>query len=117
MYFTAISGIGIWLTKIADSFSAYKEVSGYVRDFYDFMELPEDEREAEEYKFQVPISFEFQNVHYSYHILDEEGEQVIPVIKGLDLRVKAGEKIAVVGVNGAGKSTLMKHYAEEKGAM
>ena len=116
MYFTAISGIGIWLTKIADSFSAYKEVSGYVRDFYEFMELPEDEREIE-YKFQTPISFEFQNVHYFYHILDEEGEQVIPVIKGLDLRVKAGEKIAVVGVNGAGKSTLMKHYAEEKGAM
>ena len=108
MYFTAISGIGIWLTRIADSFSAYKEVSGYVSDFYEFMELPENEKETEEYKFQTPISFEFQNVHYSYHILNEEGEQVIPVIKGLNLSVKAGEKIAVVGVNGAGKSTLIK---------
>ncbi len=108
MYFTAISGIGIWLTKIADSFSAYAEVSGYASDFYEFMELPEDERKTEEYTFQAPISFEFQNVHYSYHILNEEGEQIIPVIKGLNLRVKAGEKIAVVGVNGAGKSTLMK---------
>ena len=108
MYFTAISGIGIWLTKIADSFSEYKEVSGYVSDFYEFMELPEDEKKTEEYKFQAPISFEFQNVHYSYHILDEEGEQIIPVIKGLNLSVKAGEKIAVVGVNGAGKTTLIK---------
>lgn len=108
MYFTAISSIGIWLTKIADSLSEYKEVVGFVSDFYEFMELPEDEKKTEEYKFQSPISFEFQNVHYSYRIIDEEGEQIIPVIKGLDLRVKAGEKIAVVGVNGAGKSTLMK---------
>lgn len=108
MYFTTISGIGIWLTKIADSFSEYKKVSGYVSDFYEFMELPEDEKKTEEYKFQAPISFEFQNVHYSYHILDGEKEQIIPVIKGLNLSVKAGEKIAIVGVNGAGKSTLIK---------
>ncbi len=108
MYFTAISGIGIWLVKIANSLSGYKEVSGYVSDFYEFMKLPEDENKTEEYKFQTPISFEFKNVHYSYHITGEEGEQVIPVIKGLNLSVKAGEKIAVVGVNGAGKSTLVK---------
>jgi len=108
MYFTAISGIGIWLAKIADAFSAYKEVCGYANDFYEFMELPEDERKTEEYKFEAPVSFEFQNVYYSYRIPGEEGEQVIPVIKGLNLSVKAGEKIAVVGVNGAGKSTFIK---------
>ena len=108
MYFTAISGIGIWLTKIADAFSAYKEVTGYINDFYEFMEMPEDEEKTKEYQFETPVSFEFQNVHYSYHILDKKGEQIIPVIKGLNLSVKAGEKIAVVGVNGAGKSTLIK---------
>ncbi len=108
MYFAAISGIGVWLTKIADSFSEYKQVSGDVSDFYEFMELPEDKKKTEEYKFQAPISFEFQNVHYSYRIFDEGEEQIIPVIKGLNLSVKAGEKIAVVGVNGAGKSTLIK---------
>lgn len=108
MYFAAISGVGIWLAKIANSFSGYQEVSGYVNDFYEFMNLPEDEGETGEHMFQTPISFEFQNVHYSYHLLDEGEEQIIPVIKGLNLSVKAGEKIAVVGVNGAGKSTLMK---------
>lgn len=108
MYFTAISGIGIWLTKIADAVSAYKEVSGYASDFYEFMDMPEDEKKVEEYKLEAPVSFEFQNVHYSYRIPDGKGEQVIPVIKGLELSVKAGEKIAVVGVNGAGKSTFIK---------
>jgi len=55
MYFSAISGIGMWLTKIADAFSAYQEVCGYVNDFYEFMELPEDERETEECQFEAPV--------------------------------------------------------------
>lgn len=108
MYFTAISGIGMWLTKIASSFSGYKEVVGYTEDFYDFMKLPDDETDVEKYKFETPVSFEFQNVHYSYHISNDEGVQAIQVIKGLDFKVKKGEKIAVVGVNGAGKSTMIK---------
>lgn len=108
MYFTAISGIGMWLTKISHSFSDYKEVVGYIEDFYDFMKLPDDEMDVEKCKFETPISFEFQNVYYSYHIFDDEGEQTIPVIKGLSFKVKKGEKIAIVGANGAGKSTMIK---------
>lgn len=108
MYFTAISGIGMWLTKIAGSLSDYKEAVGYAEDFYDFMRLPDDEMDAGNGSFETPVSFEFQNVHYSYFISDDEGEQAIPVIKGLSFKVEKGEKIAVVGVNGAGKSTMVK---------
>ena len=108
MYFTAISGIGMWLTKIANSFSDYKEVVGYIEDFYDFMKLSDDEMDLEKCKFETPVSFEFQNVHYSYHISNDEGEQDIQVIKGLSFKVKKGEKIAIVGANGEGKSTMIK---------
>lgn len=108
MYFTAISGIGMWLTKIAASFSDYKEVVGYAKDFYDFMKLPDDKMDVEKCRFETPISFEFQNVYYSYPISNEESEQSIEVIKGLSFKVKKGEKIAIVGANGAGKSTMIK---------
>ena len=108
MYFTAISGIGMWLTRIAGSFSGYKEVVGYTEDFYDFMKLPDDEMSLENDSFETPVSFEFQNVQYSYHISNDEGEQDIQVIKGLSFKVEKGEKIAIVGVNGAGKSTMIK---------
>ena len=45
-------------------------------------------------------AIQFQNVHFSY--LQDE-----PVVNGLDLSIKAGETIAIVGATGAGKSTVI----------
>ena len=55
---------------------------------------------------------EFSNVHFSY----EDGK---PILKNIDFKVRAGEKIALVGPTGSGKTTiinlLMRFYDIDSG--
>ena len=45
--------------------------------------------------------FEVKDVHYSYL-----GK--FPALCGIDITIRSGEKIAVIGANGTGKSTLLQ---------
>ena len=49
---------------------------------------------------EINGNIEFENIDFSYI----EGEQVL---KGLDLSVKKGQKIAIVGATGSGKTTVV----------
>ncbi len=58
-------------------------------------------------KGEVPVqkdapSIVLEHVGFSYPGTEKE------VLKDIDLQVRPGEKVAIVGVNGAGKTTLMK---------
>ncbi|WP_185021593.1 ABC transporter ATP-binding protein [Curtobacterium sp. PhB130] len=50
----------------------------------------------------APPEVRFENVEFRYP------NASLPVLQGLDLVVRSGESVAIVGVNGAGKSTLTK---------
>ncbi|MBQ0730900.1 MAG: ABC transporter ATP-binding protein [Oleispira antarctica] len=63
---------------------------------------------------------DFQNMNFSYSMADEEGNiSKRRIIKNLNLHIKAGEKVGLVGRSGAGKSTLvsalMRFYDLESG--
>ncbi len=59
-------------------------------------------------------NIQFEDVHFRYPT-----RQDIPVLKGINLDIKTGEKIALVGPSGAGKSTiiqlLLQFYGIDKG--
>jgi putative ABC transport system ATP-binding protein len=44
-----------------------------------------------------------QNIHKYYH----SGAQPLHVLKGIDLHIRAGELVSVMGASGSGKSTLL----------
>ncbi len=79
------------------------ENSLYVDNFRDFLEykvnIAEDEKAPAAPKLD---ELELKNISFCY-----EG-QTIPALSNVCLKIKAGEKIAIVGHNGAGKTTLIK---------
>lgn len=49
---------------------------------------------------------EFRNVSFHYDLGDENDP--LPVLERLDLRIEAGESVAIVGATGCGKSTIAR---------
>jgi energy-coupling factor transport system ATP-binding protein len=48
---------------------------------------------------------EIEGLSFSYRTGEEDA---VPALRGLDLRVEAGQFVAIIGHNGSGKSTLVK---------
>ncbi|MTD42514.1 ATP-binding cassette domain-containing protein [Erwinia sp. CPCC 100877] len=70
--------------------------------------LTEPEVEQPERKLaevNEPIAFSTKNVAFQYDALSR------PIFSGLNITVKAGESVAIVGPSGVGKTTLMKVMA------
>ena len=51
----------------------------------------------------------FQDVTYKYTSIEDDKEVERYAVKGIDLKVKKGEFLVVLGHNGSGKSTIAKH--------
>lgn len=75
----------------------------YIEKFIHFMELKNSVVSEKGLKnnADTPITIEFVDVSFSY-----DGEHKI--LDGLNLKIKANEKVAIVGSNGVGKTTLVK---------
>ncbi|MBU8918117.1 ABC transporter ATP-binding protein/permease [Bacillus sp. FJAT-29953] len=83
-------------TTITQSFASMDRVFEFLDEKYDVVDSP-DAVECE----QVTGNINFENVSFAYNENEES------VLKNINLQVKKGETIALVGMSGGGKSTLV----------
>ena len=102
MYFSRITG---GIGTLTDGIGSISVDVDFLDDAFKFLDIPD-----EKYKGTLPTEkrdddeyeFEFKNVWFKY----PNSEQY--VLRGIDLKWRIGEKMALVGTNGCGKSTLVK---------
>lgn len=105
LYFAAV---GTFTQYVSGLFGQLEELHKhslticYVRDTLDYPERFKREDGKALQACDIPYEIELQKVTFRY---PEAGEDTI---KGIDLTIHPGEKLAVIGLNGAGKTTLVK---------
>lgn len=104
LYFAAVSSFTTWVSGILQNVSRLHKDSLDINKVRMFLEYPEpfifEDGEA------VPkadlYEIKLDSVSYRYPGANKD------TIHNIDLTIRAGEKLAVVGLNGAGKTTLVK---------
>lgn len=103
-YIYSAIGFSSNLTGMLNSFSGLKNCSEQVNDFRTFMEIPSygEDRKTIPLTDMDSYEFIFENVSFRYP------KSEAYALKNLNITLKAGQRLAVVGLNGAGKTTFIK---------
>lgn len=109
MYLTSANTFFECITSLLNTVNQMLQRSREVDDFRSFIDIEKKlgiEKENEIKLKPVPVfdkyEFVFENVSFKYPRADKFA------LENLSITVKAGERLAVVGLNGAGKSTFIK---------
>ena len=91
--------------KCAQFNNNFQQMAGASSEIFRFMDMEDEvrERPAAKRMGKFARTIRFADVSFSY----ENAEDSPVVLRGINLEVKAGEVLAVVGSSGAGKSTLV----------
>ena len=92
------------LTDSLNNIADIRNQSREINDFRTFMEYPEPYADIKTIPIPVADTYEFKFEDVSFRYINADKF----ALKGLNLTVKAGERLAVVGLNGAGKTTFIK---------
>ncbi len=105
LYFAAISSFASWVGNLINGWTSMNGSSLKICDLREYLDYPEQDGTGEANVGDLlndAVEIEFQNVCFRYDGAEKD------TIHNLSVKIKKGEKIALVGLNGAGKTTLIK---------
>lgn len=76
--------------------------TNYAYEYIKFMDYPAAIEKGERHTQNTPHTIEFRNVGFTYPNTD------VKVLENVNITIKQGEHLSVVGLNGAGKTTFIK---------
>ena len=106
LYFTAIGGFTAWITSILTDLTSLHKQNLELSVIREFLDYPEEFRFEDGESLEKVVGgnyeLELRNVSFRYDGAEKD------TLENINLKIPAGEKLAIVGVNGAGKTTLVK---------
>lgn len=104
LYLGIISGFSGWIQKVFESYGELLDNNMIINDYREYMEQEDYWNIGGDTKIPKvkTHTITLEDIWYTYPGAEE------PVFEGLNLTIKKGEKLAIVGMNGSGKSTLIK---------
>jgi subfamily B ATP-binding cassette protein MsbA len=105
-FITAVFSLYNPVRKFALFYNNFQQALGASSEIFKFMDLEDDVREKPRAKVlpKFSNSVRFEHITFAYA---NDGEERHEVLHDIDLEVRQGEVLAVVGSSGAGKSTLV----------
>ena len=103
LYFTAVSGFTAWVTGILSEFSQLHKESIALSKIQEYLNIPEPFKFEDGIQPPVADGYELklENVSFRYPGTQKN------ILENVNLTIRPGEKLAVVGLNGAGKTTMV----------
>lgn len=104
LYVFTVTEFAAYVTEIGNVAVGNIQVNMEIGNLREFLDIKNTARNSDGKPLpkDLPCEIELQNVSFTYPESDNE------VLKNINLKMRKGENLALVGVNGAGKTTLVK---------